>query len=130
MLICLRIETNESIDHISNILGVKPTDFILKGESKSKALSPSEKNIWMYDKKIKDCKEIGENIFLFFEKLPNIFEKIEAIKKVGMISIRLSVISDFAQIGFDLSERDINIINRLGVPIEISFFSWGGCIDE
>ena len=42
----------------------------------------------------------------------------------------LSVVSLYAQIGFTLSPSDLDLLNKLDVAVEMSVFSWGGCVDE
>ena len=54
--ICLKIETEESVDFITDILNLQPTDSIKKGERKSKILDETENNIWLYDVKYGACK--------------------------------------------------------------------------
>lgn len=129
LMICFKIETNDEIDTITNILNINPTDYILKGVSRSVVLEPAEKNVWMYDKKYRNCNSIETLLQNFFEDISNLFNKIGELKAYGEISIRLSIISDFAQIGFTLSEKDIKYLNCLNIPVEISIFSWGGCIE-
>ena len=129
LMICFKIETNDEIDTITNILNINPTDYILKGVSRSVVLEPAEKNVWMYDKKYRNCNSIETLLQNFFEDIPNLFNKIGELRAYGEISIRLSIISDFAQIGFTLSEKDIKYLNCLNIPVEISIFSWGGCIE-
>ena len=128
--ICLKIETDEDIDIVSHVLGLSPTDFIVKGTRKSKVLEEAESNIWMYDVKYGTCKEIGKSLREFLESKPQLFHKIEDLKKIGTITIRISIISDFAQIGIGFSEEELVFLSRLQIPIEMSILSWGQCVDE
>ena len=64
--ICLKIETEENIDFITDILSQKPTDSIKKGERKSIVLDEAESNIWMYDVKYGACKNTEGMISDFF----------------------------------------------------------------
>ena len=130
LLIVLKIETDENIEFVSDILNLSPTDSIKKGERKYKLLDESERNIWMYNKKIRDCKEIGDKLCEFLENIPQLFLRIEELKKIGIVTIRMSVVSEFAQIGVSLSEKDLTMLSCLKIPFEISIFSWGKCVDE
>ena len=128
--ICLKIETDEDIDMISNVLNLSPTDSIKKGTRKSKVLDKAESNIWMYDVKYGTCNDIGKSLHEYLESIPQLFCKTEELKKIGTIAIRLSIVSDFAQIGISLSEEEVALLNRLQIPIEMSILSWGQCVDE
>ena len=125
MSICLIIETDETIEYITDIVGVTPTEYLRKGEKKLKFAEPSDKNKWFFKERFKSCTEIGENFSKYFEKIPQIFRVINDLKKIGLVAIRLSIVSDYAQIGCVLSPEDLGLINDLGVPLEISIFSWG-----
>lgn len=130
LLICLAIETDEKIESISAVLNTHPTDAIIKGEQRSKIIAAAEKNIWMYDEKHRECKEIGRKFVDFFDNIHQIFVKIEELKKLGRVSLRVSIISEFAQIGVCFSEKDLNLLNYLNIPLEISILSWGQCLEE
>ena len=129
-LIWLKIETEEDIDFITDVLNLKPTDSIQKGERKSKVLAPAESNIWIYGAQYRDCTHTEGKMSEFLEGIPLLFRKIEELRKIGIVTIRISLVSEFAQIGANLSEKDLLLLSRLQIPLEISVFSWGGCIDE
>lgn len=130
LIILLKIETDENLDYISDILNLSPTDSIKKGERKLKFSDEAESNIWMYDKKFRDCENIGNKLCGFLESIPQLSQKIDDVKKIGTITMRISLISDLAQIGITLSEKDLALLSDLQIPLEISVFSWGGCVDE
>ena len=127
--ICLKVETERDIDLITDILNVKPTDSIKKGERRSKVLDAAECNVWIYDEEHTGCKSTEEMLYNFLKKIPQLHQNIEDLKRIGIVTIRVSVVSDFAQIGFGLSEDDLSILSELQIPLEISVFSWGQCID-
>ena len=77
LMICFKIETNDEIDTITNILNINPTDYILKGVSRSVVLEPAEKNVWMYDKKYRNCNSIETLLQNFFEDIPNLFSQVK-----------------------------------------------------
>lgn len=128
--ICLKIETEESIDSVTEILGQIPTCSIKKGERLSRVLEPAESNIWMYDVKYRDCKDNVGLMSNFLGGIKNIFQRIESIKAIGNVTIRVSVVSDFAQLGIGFSEEELLLLSSLQIPLEISVLSWGMCIDE
>lgn len=128
--ICLKIETEENIDFITDVLNLRPTDSIKKGERKSRVLDEAESNIWMYDVKYGACKNTEGMLCGFLEGIPRLFQKIKDLKKIGTATIRISIVSDFAQIGVGFAENDLLLLSRLQIPIEISVISWGQCMDE
>ena len=130
LCISLRIVTDEELELVSRILNTEPTDTAKKGERKFKTSPVTKSNIWMYAKKYERCKEIGDRIIDFVKSIPEFHEKMETLKEIGNISFGISVVSVFGQIGFSLSEKDIEVLNLLKIPFDISIFSWGQCVDE
>lgn len=59
LAICLRVESDKSIEHISEIIGEKPSNIFLKGKAFSKVFEPPKKNVWLFEKKYRECTEIG-----------------------------------------------------------------------
>ena len=125
--ICLKIETEENIDFITDVLNLRPTDLIKKGERKSRVLDAAESNIWIYDVKYGDCKNIEGKISEFLDGIPQLFQKTKDLERIGTVTIRISIVSDFAQLGVGFSKKDLSLLSCLQIPIEISVLSWGQC---
>lgn len=128
LIVYFKIETNKSKEIVTNILNLSPTPFSFKGGTN--VIGEIKDNIWIVREKFENCKEVGTGIKQFFEKRPTIVKKIKELKRYGQCSVILSVVSLYAQIGFVLSDKDLNLFNELGVNVEVSVFSWGGCVDE
>jgi len=128
--ITIKIETNKPIEFISDILDAEPTDFVRMGEAKFDFLDKAEQNIWILTEIHTDLNEIGNHIQDFIKSNSIFCKKINELNKIGKCVLRLSVVSDYAQIGFCLSQEDLQLLSQLNIPFEISIFSWGNCVDE
>lgn len=124
----LIIRTEESVDFISSIMEIEP----------SKVMQPNlklddyeeEKNVWVYRKKYANCTDVGLSIGNFINGIENFTDKIARIKKYGVCVIRMSVVSTYGQFGFSFAEKDLSLLNEQKIPLEMTFFSYGNCIDE
>ena len=125
--ISLIIATPKEIEEITDFLGVEPTDFTRKGQTRSKVIPKASENHWFFTKKHRNLKEIGCTISDFFNEFSDLPKKVSALGGDTKASIRLSVISDYAQIGFCLSPQDLELLNKTNIPFEISILSWGEC---
>lgn len=124
------IISNCDMQSIPNVLSKKPTQVLFKGKKALKCLPPSDKDVWVYTKMypqeqpleciladfITDC-ELDEN-------------RVNAIQKVGNCCIRLSIQSDYAQIGLRVSSDSLRLLVQTGIDLEVSIFSWGNVIDD
>ena len=131
--IILRFETAKSlyeIEQITNLLNIQPSKVIKKGEILSKKpLLKSKSYVWHLEtERIRNCDDIDNHIEDFFSKYPSVIENSEYLNDHTTVRFRISVVSDFAQIGFSLNTKSIELLNRLNVPCEFSLFSWGGVI--
>ena len=131
--IILRFETAKSlyeIEQITNLLNIQPSKVIKKGEILSKKpLLKSKSYVWQLEtERIRNCDDIDNHIEDFFSKYPSVIENSEYLNDHTTVRFRISVVSDFAQIGFSLNTKSIELLNRLNVPCEFSLFSWGGVI--
>ena len=123
--ISLIITTPKEIEEITDFLGVEPTDFIKKGQSRSKVTPKATENRWIFTNKHRELKEIGCTISDFFNEFSDLPKKVGTLGGDTKASIRLSVISDSAQIGFCLSPQDLELLCKINIPFEISVLSWG-----
>lgn len=131
--IVLRFETMKSlseIEYITKLLNIEPSKVIKKGEILSKKpLLKSKSFVWQLEtERILNCSDIDNQIEDFFTRYPSIIKNIEYLNNYTTIRFRISIVSDFAQVGFSLSTKSIELLKRLNVPCEISIFSWGGVI--
>lgn len=130
LAISLKFESENALDWISDLLGVCPTTYIPKGMTLFDFVK-ADKYIWVLTKRSSEYDgnkpiEIGT----FFDTVPDILLKIEDIKQHARCSFRISVVSEWAQIGYTINPENLAYLNRLSIPLEISVFSWGRCVDE
>ncbi len=131
--IILRFETMKSlseIEQITSILNIQPSKIIKKGEILSKKPYLKSKSfVWeLQTERIRDCSDIDNHIEDFFSKYPSIIENLEYLNNHTKIRFRISIVSVFAQVGFSLNTKSIELLRKLKVPCEISLLSWGGVI--
>lgn len=126
-----RIETSESmfvIESITNIIGIQPTTIIKKGDFLSKTLNLiSNCYAWELSEKYTECEDIGNVIEDFFDRHPSILTRNIELRKMATVRFIISIVSDFAQVGFTINTRSIDFLKSLNIPCEFSLFSWGGC---
>lgn len=125
----LIIRTKESFECISNIMGFEPTKKISL-QSKTIEAKDVDENIWVYKERYEKCIDIGLVIQEFANGIKDFANKVFLIKKLGTCVFRISIVSIYGQFGFSLSEKDLLLLSDLQIPLEMTFFSYGNCIDE
>ena len=125
----ISVHSLELCNSISEIMGVPPTKHIKKGESQFQFQEKACENIWIYSIKHRNAVDLDFCIEEFMERIPNLGKKVEEINRFGWCNLRISIVSLMAQIGFSLSSYDLQRFSILGIPVNISVFSWGN-IDE
>lgn len=125
----LIIRTKESFECISNIMGFEPTKKIGLQPKTIESIDVDE-NIWVYKERYENCIDIGLVIQKFTNGIKDFANKVFFIKEYGTCVIRLSIVSIYGQFGFSLSEKDLFLLSNLQIPLEMTFFSYGSCIDE
>ena len=118
--ITLKIETLNELSEISNIIGLSPTTTIPAGESQHRILPKAACNIWMLSLKFNSCTNTEGLISKFFSTIPNCLTCIESIKEIGTCVIRLSIVTDNAQLGFNISAEDIQLLSQLNIALVCS----------
>ncbi len=114
------IDTPESAEVISSIMGVPQT----------KLFRTEVGNKWVYNKLYKNQKDIDQCIQEYFASIPDVVEKIKRVQQYGSCVLRVSVVSLLGQFGFCMSKSDLQLLSQLDIPMEISIFSFGCCIDD
>lgn len=130
LALSLKFESENTLDWLSDFLGIYPTTYIPKGTSQFDFIK-YDKNIWILTKKYSNYNgndPIGIDSFL--DSISNLLPKIEDIKQHINCSFRVSVVSEWAQICYTIKPDSLAILNRLSIPLEISVLSWGHCIDS
>ncbi len=120
----LIIKSAESLDFTTKLLGIEPTPL------PKSATGIDLSNIWVLQKHYERQQDISESIHDFFLTIPDFETRISKMKAYGECAIRISIITEFGQFGFALKPNDIQLLNRLCIPFEVSVFSFGNCIEE
>lgn len=130
LTISLLFKSVKDIEHISSIMEVQPTSYINKEHSKYRFIE-CDTNVWVYAKKYQDHDgSIAVHIGDFFSYIPDYLSKIASARKHADCTLRISIVTDWAQSGFSLGTNELEIIRSLDIPLEVSIFSWGNCMDE
>lgn len=128
--VCLIVHTSKSADDISQMVGFFHSTQLKDGKQQYKRSNVLNENLWTLSKKYSGTTSGGRYVCDFFETYPNLADRISAIKHTENCALRLSVVSEAAQVGFALSPADLQILNKLGIPFEVSVFSYGFCEDD
>ncbi len=112
---------------VENLLGYQPTRLVRKGElvSRLPALKAAETE-WRHavplTRPIGRDDEMDSFLRELIEKKP-LLEQLEA--KGMRVTLRLYVQSDSVQMVYQLTPETLQLLARLGMPIEVSSISWG-----
>ena len=116
-------------DHcaVSEVIDVPPTEVIHKGERVSTLLREYESDVWIYSEKffLNDIIE-GSIILNVLKSCKLDKEKVRSLNDLGRCSVRVSIVSDYAQIPMQLLNNTLVELASVGIDLELSVFSWGG----
>ncbi len=124
--IAIIIRSSEPIDVISEKMGISPT----KVSQNQNAVDSDANNLWAYKKRFKDGTNFSVCLQNFIEEIPFLSQKIAMLKQYSSCTLRVSIVSLFAQLGFTISNSDLQTLSSLDIPFEITLFSYGNCIDD
>ena len=114
------VDTRKPLDVISNIIGVQQTN----------QFRTDTGNRWVYTKIFKGQENINNCLQEFYASIPNLAGKINDLRQYGSCVFRISIVSLLGQLGFTLSEFDLQFLSQFNIPLEISILSFGKCIDD
>ena len=114
---------------IDECLGITPTIYWSKGTQLSKVIPPISDDLWIYTKKYGEGCLQDEMIIDFFHACALDADKVTLLNKDGRCCVRISIQSDYAQMGISLSPIVLRIFSLLGIEVEFSVFSLGGVLD-
>jgi hypothetical protein len=121
------IDSNLNFEEINKNLTITPTKTIKKGQMIGKTKNiEAPYDIWSFEMKFDDGETFNEcfdrliNEFLPFSKF--IKEISTSFYKVGLSCY---IRSDFGQLGFELSVKNIILLKEIGIPIEFHVLSFG-----
>lgn len=126
----LIITTTIKLELITQIMGIAPTKSVQKCDEKSVLSDKLNSNMWIFRERFKYQSDIDTCMYKFFKSIPNLKDKIYEANRYGSCVLRISLVSEYGQIGFSLSANNIQFLSELDIPVEVSIFSYGQCIDE
>lgn len=115
---------------VDNLINVKATQFYSVGDYISNCLPPVSENLWIFTKKFCERRFMDYMVRDVIKTCNLDSEKIKFINDIGSCCLRISIQSDYAQIGIDISNQSIQSLSSLGIDVEMSIFSWGGMLDN
>ena len=121
---------NLDLDLIEKTLRIEAWKKWKKGEIINDIIGKIEKDFIRFNEKTEGKYNPDETMTALINKLMENKEFIKELSKKAYICLVCYVQSDYAMIGYTLSAKTLNMINELGVDLEISIFSWGGVKDD
>lgn len=118
------------LNMVDNLIKVKATQFYSVGDCISGCLPPLSENLWIFTKKFCEHRFMDYMVQDVIKTCELDSEKIKFINDIGRCCLRISIQSDYAQIGIDISNKSIQSLSSIGIDVEMSIFSWGGVLDD
>ncbi|MFD2671782.1 DUF4279 domain-containing protein [Marinicrinis sediminis] len=108
-------------------LQLEPTNTVNKGTLISKSLHKSAPyDLWTYEIEIIESDTISEAIVTIYELLASRLDKFEELCLHHEVMLNLYLQSDYAQLGFELSQKAIDCLKKLNIKVDFHILSWGG----
>ena len=126
--ISLIIHTNEPFERVSQIMGVSQSKDLRRRGTDGKLISAPK--AWVYRMRFKQQTDIEPCIRKFVSHFSEFSTRISEVKKIGDCTIRMSIVTLYAQIGVSLSPQNLQALGALNIPFEITLFSYGNCLDN
>ncbi|WP_044478296.1 DUF4279 domain-containing protein [Paenibacillus antibioticophila] len=124
---CALCFTDSQLNHseISRILKLTPSTVIERGQVISEALKKkSDTSKWIYKEPILQGEEVSQTLTRLLERLDH--EVINnVIRKSNNSCIAIYINSEMAQIGFELSNKAINLLSKFDLRLDIHILSFG-----
>lgn len=124
---CALCFTDSLLNHseISRILKLTPSTVIERGQVISEALKKkSDTSKWIYKEPILQGEEVSQTLTRLLERLDH--EAINnIIRKSNNSCIAIYINSEMAQIGFELSNKAINLLSKFDLRLDIHILSFG-----
>lgn len=124
---CALCFTDSQLNHseISRILKLTPSTVIERGQVISEALKKkSDTSKWIYKEPILQGEEVSQTLTRLLERLDH--EAINnIIRKSNNSCIAIYINSEMAQIGFELSNKAINLLSKFDLRLDIHILSFG-----
>ena len=126
----LLIKTEQEPRIISEIMELHPSK-IIRNNKVSHILNEQDcPMLWIHREHYTEQNDVDDCVEHFFGRIPNIKKKISAINAIGIVKLRISIVSEYGQFGFGFSPNIIKLLSDLDISLDVSIFSYGMCIDE
>ena len=121
---------NLDLDLIEKTLKMEASKKRKKGEIVNDIIGEMKNDSIRFDEKTMGEYNPDKTMFALINKLMDNKTFIKDLSNRAHIYLVCYVQSDYAMIDYTLSAKTLNVINELGVDLEISIFSWGGVKDD
>ena len=126
----LLIKTEQEPPLISEIMELSPSK-IIRNDKVTRIVNEQDWPVlWVYREHYREQNDVDNCVEHFFGRIPNIKKKISAINQIGIVKLRVSLVSYYGQFGFGFSPNIIQLLSDLDISLDVSIFSYGMCIDE
>lgn len=113
-------------DEINRLLELKPTSVVHKGDLINRLPEVyAEQDEWIYVLQLSAPSGTDMEMVHFLEHLTHHRDNIHQVKKLGRVTLRLRVQSDYAQMTYNLTPATLGWLAGINLTLEISSLSWG-----
>ena len=125
-------DSNLDFEKIEQNIGIAPTKIIKKGQMIGRLKNrEAPYDIWSYEIKITNEKDKFEYLTELLNDLCPYAEYIREIKKIyNQVTINCFLRSDFGQMGFEITDEMITLIEKFRLGINFHILSFGEVEDK
>ncbi len=125
---CSLVIRGESIDkvEIERNLDIQASRFYKKGQKISEIIGENSNDVWIYEVRVDKFSNIEGALLELVKRAEASKNYIQEIKQKYEIFIACHIISELAQMSFELSNSVLGEIQGLGLGVRFSVLSWGG----
>ncbi len=114
------------MDEICELLELKPTRILHKGDLINRLPEMyAEEDEWVYMIQLSAPATTDMAMVHLLEHLSRHRDKLHQVKKLGHVTLRLFVQSDYAQMTYNLTPATLGWLAGINLTLEISSLSWG-----
>ena len=118
--------TELPMEELNRLLELKPTRVVRKGDLINRLPEMfAEEDEWVYALQLSAPSGTDMAMVQFLEHLTRHRDSIHQVKKLGRVTLRLFVQSDYAQMTYNLTPATLGWLAGINLTLEISSLSWG-----
>lgn len=116
------------INNITDALQLTPTRVIHKGDVVGRIPAPllAGQDQWICAHELTNPYGTDSVLTDLLAHLVNVKEQLQQLAATNTVTLQLYVKSDYAHMSYQLTSETLHLLADVGVPLEISSFSWGG----